>query len=65
MDTIDKSILDEKSLDDAINGYVNGKYNFIQLKMYLDWNEFTLADIDFDAVYKARLSNLLKKRIMQ
>ena len=61
----DTDILNEKSLDDAIDGYVKGRYNFTQLKIYMDWNEFTLADIDFNAIYKAKLSNLLKKRITQ
>ena len=61
----DTDILNEKSLDDAIDGYVKGKYNFNKLKIYMDWNEFTLADIDFNSIYKAKLSNLLKKRITQ
>ena len=63
MDRTDTDVLTEKSLEDVIQGYIIGKYNFTELKMYLDWNEFNLSDIDFNKIYKARLAMMLKRRL--
>ena len=63
MDRTDTDVLTEKSLEDVIQGYIIGKYNFTELKMYRDWNEFNLSDIDFNKIYKARLAMMLKRRL--
>lgn len=49
-----------KCLNEVIDDYIAGKYNFREFKLYLDWNDFTLADIDFQAIYKERLKTAMK-----
>ena len=51
-----------KCLNEVIDGYIAGEYNFSDLKLYLDWNEFTLNDIDFQKIYAERLKKAVMKR---